>query len=86
VARIIEVVTRPPRSPDFDFATAFINRDMRNHFLAHATQLKGMKPPTESVQFFRAIGGLSQNLENLGARGDFQRVYRELVELIPGGG
>ena len=83
VDRIVDVATRPLRSRDFDYTTAFVNRDMRNHFIAHAVQLKGMKPPTESVQFFRAIGGLSQNLENLGARGDFRGVYRELAALLP---
>jgi predicted unusual protein kinase regulating ubiquinone biosynthesis (AarF/ABC1/UbiB family) len=83
VARLVDIAVRAPRSRDFDYATAFVNRDMRNHFLAHATQLKGIIPPREAVQFFRAIGGLSMNLENLGARGDFRAVYEELVDVIP---
>ena len=33
----------------------------------------------------RAIGGLSQNLENLGARGDFRAVYEEMLALVPEG-
>jgi predicted unusual protein kinase regulating ubiquinone biosynthesis (AarF/ABC1/UbiB family) len=83
VERIVDIATRPLRTRDFDFRSAFINRDMRNHFISHAIQLKGMHPPKESVQFFRAIGGLSHNLENLKARGDFHRVYSELLDVIP---
>jgi predicted unusual protein kinase regulating ubiquinone biosynthesis (AarF/ABC1/UbiB family) len=83
VDRILDVATRPQRTRDFDYGSAAINRDMRNHFIASAVQLKGIKPPKEAVQFFRAIGGLSQNLENLRARGDFRAVYEELLPLVP---
>jgi hypothetical protein len=41
------------------------------------------------VNFYRAVGGLSQNLENIGARGDFKAVYEEMLALIslsPNGG
>jgi predicted unusual protein kinase regulating ubiquinone biosynthesis (AarF/ABC1/UbiB family) len=83
VQGIIDLAARPLRGRDFDFKSAFISRDMRNHFLKHATKLKGMRPPKESVQFFRAVGGLEQNLENLGARGDFLAVWEELLALAP---
>ncbi len=81
VETVLEIATRPPRSPDFDFGTAFINRDMRNHFLKNATRLSGIRPPKESVQFYRAIGGLSQNLETIAARGDFKAMYAEMLGL-----
>jgi predicted unusual protein kinase regulating ubiquinone biosynthesis (AarF/ABC1/UbiB family) len=83
VQTVLDIATRPPRSRDFDFATAAISRDMRNHFLKNATRLGGIKPPKESVQFYRAVGGLSQNLETIGARGDFKGVYEEMLALIP---
>lgn len=83
VDTVLQIATRPPRTRDFDFKGSSITRDMRNHFLANATKLGSMKPPKESVQFFRAIGGLSQNLENIGARGDFRAVYEEMLALIP---
>lgn len=83
VQGVIDIATRPARTRDFDFTKASINRDMRNHFLKNAARLGSMKPPKEAVQFFRAIGGLSQNLENLGARGDFRGVYEELLALFP---
>ena len=83
VRTVIEIATRPPRSRDFDFARSYLSRDMRNHFMKNATRLGGIRPPKESVNFYRAIGGLSQNLENLGARGDFKAVYEEMMALVP---
>lgn len=83
VQTVIEIATRPPRSRDFDFARSFLSRDMRNHFMKNATRLGSIRPPKESVNFYRAIGGLSQNLENLGARGDFKAVYEEMLALVP---
>ena len=83
VQTVIEIATRPPRSRDFDFAQSYLSRDMRNHFLKNATRLGGIRPPKESVNFYRAIGGLSQNLENIGARGDFKAVYEEMLALVP---
>lgn len=83
VQTVIEIATRPPRSRDFDFAQSYLSRDMRNHFLKNTTKLPSIRPPKESVNFYRAIGGLSQNLENLGARGDFKAVYEEMLALVP---
>lgn len=85
VQTVVDIATRPPQSRDFDFKQSFLSRDMRNHFIKHATRLSGIRPPRESVNFYRAIGGLSQNLENMGARGDFKAVYEELLTLVPAG-
>lgn len=83
VQTVVDIATRPPQSRDFDFKQSFLSRDMRNHFMKHATRLTGIRPPRESVNFYRAIGGLSQNLENIGARGDFKGVYEEMLALVP---
>lgn len=83
VATVVDIVARAVRSRDFDFSRASISRDLKAHFLAHAPTVMGLRPPKESVQFFRAIGGLSHNLENLGARGDFNGVYSELLGAMP---
>ncbi|MCC6332990.1 MAG: AarF/ABC1/UbiB kinase family protein [Myxococcales bacterium] len=83
VATVVDIATRPPRSRDLDFKTAGISRDLRSHFLKNATRLGTIRPPRESVQFYRAVGGMTQNLENLGARGDFRRVYEELLGFVP---
>lgn len=81
IETVVDIATRPLRGgADFDFATAGISRDMRNHFIRNAPKMPGLRPPREAVQFFRAVGGLSQNLENLKARGDFRRVWEELLD------
>jgi predicted unusual protein kinase regulating ubiquinone biosynthesis (AarF/ABC1/UbiB family) len=83
VQSVLDIATRPPRSRDFDFSKAFISRDMRNLFLKHAPRLGSIKPPKESVQFYRAVGGLSQNLETIAAVGDFKGIYEEMLALVP---
>lgn len=83
VQAVLDIATQPVRSRDFDYGACGISRDLRNLFLKHAPKLGAIRPPKESVQFYRAIGGLTQNLENLKARGDFQGLYEELLALAP---
>ncbi|MFT3714163.1 MAG: AarF/ABC1/UbiB kinase family protein [Archangium sp.] len=84
VQGVLDIATRPLRSTEFDFAEANIARDLRNFGLKNTLKLKGIKPPRESVQFYRAIGGMTQNLENIGARGPVKSVYEELLKLHEG--
>lgn len=81
VETIIHIATRPLHGQDFDFAKAGITRDLRNYIARNPLKISTVKPPKESVQFYRAVGGLSQNLENLGARGDYKAMYGEMLEL-----
>jgi predicted unusual protein kinase regulating ubiquinone biosynthesis (AarF/ABC1/UbiB family) len=83
VDELLRIITQPAHSRDFDFATAGINRDLKAHLLKSALKLSGIKPPKQAILFFRGIGGLSQNLENLGARGDYRAVYEGLLSLAP---
>jgi predicted unusual protein kinase regulating ubiquinone biosynthesis (AarF/ABC1/UbiB family) len=68
---------------EFDYRTANVNKDTRALFMRNATKLGSMRPPKEAVMFFRAIGGMNQNLETLGAKGPFHSVYSELSALLP---
>lgn len=80
VSTVLEIACRSVKDEDFDFTQAGVSRDMRNHFLRNALSLGSIKPPKEAVQFFRCVGGMSQNLENVGARGNFRQVFAELHE------
>jgi len=80
VATVLEIACRSVKADTFDFADSGVTRDMRSHFLKNALSLGSIKPPKEAVQFFRCVGGMSQNLENVGARGDFRQVFAELNE------
>ena len=83
---VIEIACRPVRSSPFDWATADTSRLMRTHFLKHAFKIAQMRPPTEGVMFYRALGGLIQDLQNLKAVGDFRGVYLELADgCLPSG-
>ncbi len=75
----IDIACKPVRSNDFDFATADTTRLMRAHFLKHAFKISQMRPPKEGLMFYRALGGLIQDLQNLKARGDFRSIYEELA-------
>lgn len=83
VEQVIHLITRSVQAVPFDYGTATVIRDLRAHFVASALVAAKIRPPPEAVMFFRAVGGLSMNLENLKAKGDFHRVYREMLALIP---
>ena len=81
IEEILAIIARPLRTDDFDFSQAGMSRDLRNLTMKNAPRMVGIKPPKESVQFFRAVGGMSQNLENLGARGNYSATHVELLAL-----
>ncbi len=84
VDEVIRIITRAVHDTHFDFSQAAINRDLKALVLKNVLVVKkGIRPPRAGILFFRAIGGLSHNLENLGAKGNFHRVYEELLALFP---
>ncbi len=80
VQAVLDTSCRAVKSSDFDYKTTGINRDMRMLFMKNALMLRKIRPPKEALQFFRGVAGMSQNLENIGARGDFQSVFKEAHE------
>lgn len=81
VAMVLEIACRSVEHDFFDFNDVSVSREMRNHFLKNALSLRSIKPPKEAVQFFRCVGGMSQNLEIVGAKGNFRAVFAELHEI-----
>lgn len=79
IEQVVDIATRPVRTGDFDYGRSGINKDLRLLFMRNALALKGIRPPKEAVQFYRAIGGLSQNLETLQARADFRAAFARLL-------
>ncbi|MDY7225849.1 ABC1 kinase family protein [Hyalangium rubrum] len=82
IREILHIAGRPMRSPDYDFATCEISRDMKQHFAKNAVRFLKIRPPPEAVMFFRSTGGLAQNLRLIGAQGDFRGVYLEVANLL----
>lgn len=81
IREVLHIAGRPMRLSPYDYTTCEIPRDMRNHFKRNAARFLKVKPPAEAVMFFRATGGLAQNLRLIGAQGDFRGVYLEMAEL-----
>ncbi len=80
VQTVLDLACAAAKSHDFDYRAAGTNRAMRNHFLKNALMVRKVQPPKEALQFFRGVAGMSQNLENIGARGDFRNVFKEVFE------
>lgn len=79
---LIQLAGRALRTEDYDYAHDSMAPDTRKLFATHAGQFLRIRPPAEGVMFFRAFGGLQQNLRLLGARGDFRPFYRSLLPLL----
>ncbi|MHB8877282.1 MAG: ABC1 kinase family protein [Myxococcaceae bacterium] len=78
---VLHLAGRPLRSEEYDYSRCEITRDLKRLFRGNAGKFLKLRPPAEAVMFFRSVGGLSQNLRMLGARGDFRKVYAELAAL-----
>jgi predicted unusual protein kinase regulating ubiquinone biosynthesis (AarF/ABC1/UbiB family) len=78
---LIHIAGRPLRTGEYDYAADTSAADTRKLFAANAGKALKIRPPPEGVFFFRAFGGLQQNLRLLGAKGDFRPFYRSLVPL-----
>jgi predicted unusual protein kinase regulating ubiquinone biosynthesis (AarF/ABC1/UbiB family) len=83
ITQTVEIATVPLRSKTFDFGTADINRQMKAHFVKFALKIPNLRPPTEGLMFYRALGGLIQDLQNLKAQGPYRAVYEEIATLLP---
>jgi len=79
---LIQLAGRALRTDDYDYAHDTMAPDSRQLFARHAAEFLKIRPPAEGVMFFRAFGGLQQNLRLLGARGDFRPFYRSLLPLL----
>ncbi len=79
---LIHIAGRALRTDDYDYAHDTMAPDSRKLFTRHPAEFLKIRPPAEGVMFFRAFGGLQQNLRLLGARGDFRPFYRSLRPLL----
>ncbi|MFT3839425.1 MAG: AarF/ABC1/UbiB kinase family protein [Myxococcaceae bacterium] len=79
---MMELVLEPMRTATFDYGTAKTLQRLRAHSMKHMLVLKTkLQPPPEGLLFYRAMGGLVQNLQSLGAAGPYREVYEGLAAL-----
>lgn len=81
VEGLMGIVCRFIATHDYDFGTDTAAKELRLHIMKNATKMTHVRPPREAMMFFRGVGGLSQNLQNLKARGDFLAMYEALMPL-----
>jgi predicted unusual protein kinase regulating ubiquinone biosynthesis (AarF/ABC1/UbiB family) len=74
-----DIIT-PPLRGTYDFGEDTIADTMRAFVMKNTPDLLRVRPPAESVLFYRAIAGATHNLRALRARGDFRPLFEELLE------
>lgn len=80
LAGISEMASRPVRSDDYDWGACTMAVDMRRYFWEERRKVLEVRPPEESMLFYRAIGGLANNLKLLRSRGDYRTLVLGLCE------
>jgi len=79
VHAIVDTGCRPMRAPDWDYAEDDTQKRMERLFKDRFATFLRVRPPEEAPLFFRAAGGLVQNLKLLRARGPFREAFLELL-------
>jgi predicted unusual protein kinase regulating ubiquinone biosynthesis (AarF/ABC1/UbiB family) len=84
--KALEDIQRYARVPiateTFDWAQSTLHVDLKRHFTSHLDEVRGVLPPPESVLFYRALGGLAQNLKLIRANGPYAALCRDLSGLL----
>jgi predicted unusual protein kinase regulating ubiquinone biosynthesis (AarF/ABC1/UbiB family) len=79
--QITEISSRSVATDSYDYGNDQVVADMRNFGRANGLRLLKIRPPHEGILYFRALGGLVQNLRRLGATGNFRKIHQELLEM-----
>jgi predicted unusual protein kinase regulating ubiquinone biosynthesis (AarF/ABC1/UbiB family) len=78
LSKLHAYVGRPIFEDEYDWGSSTLVPEVRMHVAEHVRDLAPIKPPVESVFFYRALGGLAQNLKSIRARGPYRELVREL--------
>ena len=81
---MVEMAARPLKTDRYDYATCTVIPDLRSYGRQHALSLLKVRPPLEGILYFRALGGLVQNLRRIEGCGDYRKVYEELLDASGG--
>lgn len=73
--------TSPIREPEFDWAQSTLMQQFRELGREHMRDFLEIQPPPESILFYRALGGVANNLKLLRSKGPFRAVCVELEAL-----
>lgn len=75
---IHDIAARPVRAETYDWASCRMVADIRQYALAEMHDVLDVQPPPESLLFYRAIGGLANNLKMIRTKGPYRALVVEL--------
>jgi predicted unusual protein kinase regulating ubiquinone biosynthesis (AarF/ABC1/UbiB family) len=78
---MVAIARRSLATRHYNYGTCQVVPDMRRFGAQHMGKLLKIRPPQEGLLYFRALGGLVQNLRRLGAAGDFRTLHERLLAL-----
>jgi predicted unusual protein kinase regulating ubiquinone biosynthesis (AarF/ABC1/UbiB family) len=81
LSEIHEVASRPVQTETYDWGACTMVPDLRQRFVGDFRDLVEIQPPPEGLMFFRAIGGLANNMRLLRASGSYRALCLELDAL-----
>jgi len=84
VHAIVDTGCRPMRASEWDYSEDDTQKLMEQLFKDRFGTFLKVRPPEEAPLFFRAVGGLVQNLKLLRARGPFRESFLELLPYAQG--
>lgn len=79
LAAIHGIVARTVATERYDWGTCTVVADMRSRFAGDVRNVVEVQAPPESLLFYRAIGGLAQNLKSLRSEGPYRALAKELT-------
>jgi predicted unusual protein kinase regulating ubiquinone biosynthesis (AarF/ABC1/UbiB family) len=86
LAAIHGIAARPVLQETYDWGACTMVPDLRRHFLTEMRGIFEVQPPPESLLFYRALGGLANNLRALRSSGPYRALCSELTGLLGSGG
>lgn len=76
-----DIVERPIRTEDYDWAACRMTPDARAHYLSEASTAIRVRGPAESLMFYRAAAGAAGDFRMMRSRGNFRRVLHEMMQV-----
>ena len=86
LTEIHDIAARPLRVEEYDWGACRIVPDMRRKFATGLRDVVEVQAPPESLLFYRAIGGLANNLKTLRAKARSRQTCAALLEVARGAG
>jgi predicted unusual protein kinase regulating ubiquinone biosynthesis (AarF/ABC1/UbiB family) len=81
IRAVLEIGAEPLRTRDYDYAGSSTVFDVKRRLAKNPARALKIRPPPQLVLLARAAGGLTLDLRQLRARGNFRAVYEELAAL-----